>query len=73
MIICVCRAVSHSQIHEAVSRGARHLSPICKELGLGSGCGKCIPEAHATLMAAMASADAASPTENLFADQASFA
>lgn len=72
MIVCVCRAVSHRQIHDAVNRGARNLLPIVKELGLGSCCGRCIPEARATLVAAMACADESS-TKNLFADQASFA
>lgn len=56
MIICVCRAVSESRIRDAVNRGARSLMPVVRELGVGTCCGKCVPEARAVIVDAVAKA-----------------
>jgi bacterioferritin-associated ferredoxin len=49
MIICVCKAVSDRHIRNAVNDGATCLRDLSRELGLGTCCGKCVPEARATL------------------------
>ena len=49
MIICICKAVSDRHIRSAVRGGASSLRDLSRELGVGSCCGKCVPEAKATL------------------------
>ena len=41
MYVCLCKAVTDNQIHEAVQNGATHFVQVRKELGLASQCGKC--------------------------------
>ena len=53
MIICVCKAVSDRHIRTAVSCGATSLRDLTRELGVGTCCGKCVPEAKATLSASL--------------------
>jgi bacterioferritin-associated ferredoxin len=53
MIICVCKAVSDRHIRSAVQDGATCLRDLTRELGLGTCCGKCLPEAKATLSASL--------------------
>ena len=53
MIICVCKAVSDRHIRSAVKNGAASVRDLTRELGLGSCCEKCLPEAKATLSAAL--------------------
>jgi bacterioferritin-associated ferredoxin len=53
MIICVCKAVSDRHILSAVKGGATSLRDLTRELGVGTCCGKCVPEARATLSASL--------------------
>ncbi|HME41029.1 MAG TPA: (2Fe-2S)-binding protein [Steroidobacteraceae bacterium] len=53
MIICVCKAVSDRHIRSAVNNGAASLRDLTREFGLGTCCGKCVPEARATLSASL--------------------
>jgi len=53
MIICVCKAISDRHIRSAVRNGATSLRDLTRELGVGTCCGKCLPEAKATLSAAL--------------------
>jgi bacterioferritin-associated ferredoxin len=53
MIICVCKAVSDRHIRSAVKNGATSLRDLTRELGVGTCCGKCVPEAKATLSASL--------------------
>jgi bacterioferritin-associated ferredoxin len=53
MIICVCKAVSDRHIRSAVKGGASSLRDLTRELGVGTCCGKCLPEAKATLSASL--------------------
>ena len=53
MIICVCKAVSERHIRSAVKGGACSLRDLTRELGVGTCCGKCLPEAKATLTASL--------------------
>jgi bacterioferritin-associated ferredoxin len=55
MIICVCKAVSDRHIKSAVKGGAATLRDITRELGVGTCCGKCLPEAKVALSACLAS------------------
>ncbi|WP_372737392.1 (2Fe-2S)-binding protein [Neptunomonas sp.] len=41
MYICICNAVTDSQIKDALDEGATNVSDLNKSLSLGSCCGKC--------------------------------
>ena len=41
MYICVCNAITESQVKDAVESGARNLWDLQTQLGLASGCGSC--------------------------------
>jgi bacterioferritin-associated ferredoxin len=45
MIVCVCKAVSDRHIRAAVKDGATRLQEVSRKTGLGTCCGKCLPEA----------------------------
>ena len=53
MIVCICKAVSDRHIRSAVKSGATSVRDLTRELGLGTCCGKCVPEARATLSASL--------------------
>ncbi len=53
MIVCVCKAVSERHIRAAVKDGASCLRDLTRGLGVGTCCGKCVPEARATLSASL--------------------
>jgi len=57
MIICVCKAVSERQIKAAVKEGATCMRDLTRNLGVGTCCGKCIPEARSTLSASLQSCE----------------
>ena len=42
MIVCVCKRINTAQIRDAVQRGVADLPGVTRELGLGTGCGRCI-------------------------------
>lgn len=41
MFVCLCHAITDTQIQEAVSQGDMSLSDVKKRLGVASQCGKC--------------------------------
>lgn len=41
MYVCVCKAVTDSQIKRAISEGVNSRRELFKCLGVGSDCGKC--------------------------------
>jgi bacterioferritin-associated ferredoxin len=53
MIVCVCKAVSDRQIRAAAKGGANCLRDLTRDLGVGTCCGKCLPEAKAALSASL--------------------
>jgi bacterioferritin-associated ferredoxin len=53
MIICVCKAVSDRHIRTAVKGGATCMRDLTRHLGVGTCCGKCVPEARAALSASL--------------------
>lgn len=54
MIVCICKAVSDRRIRSAVGEGAVSLRDLSRELGLGTCCGKCVPQAREVLTEALA-------------------
>ncbi len=63
MYICVCKAVTDRQIKQAVGEGACSLRDLTRELGLGTGCGKCVPAAREVLGACLMKQAAAQQPE----------
>ncbi|MGH8338280.1 MAG: (2Fe-2S)-binding protein [Gammaproteobacteria bacterium] len=49
MIICVCKAISDRHIRAAIKGGAACMRDLARDLGVGTCCGKCVPEARNTL------------------------
>lgn len=45
MYICICNAVTDRQIKEAVKNGATTLIDLEFELGVATGCGRCVESA----------------------------
>ncbi|MDP3539792.1 MAG: (2Fe-2S)-binding protein [Azonexus sp.] len=41
MYVCICKAITDSQIREAAQGGARTLKDLRRELGVGLDCGRC--------------------------------
>ena len=54
MIGCVCKAVSDRHIRSAVNGGISSVRELSLQTGLGTCCGKCVPDARATLTACLA-------------------
>ncbi|MEX0941452.1 MAG: (2Fe-2S)-binding protein [Pseudomonadales bacterium] len=42
MIVCICKSINSSQIRDAIEEGATDVHTVSRELGLGTGCGRCI-------------------------------
>jgi bacterioferritin-associated ferredoxin len=62
MIVCVCKAVSDRQIRSAVKGGANSLRDLTRQFGVGTCCGKCLPEAKSALAASLKACDPARPS-----------
>jgi bacterioferritin-associated ferredoxin len=62
MIVCVCKAVSERQIRSAVKDGAASLRDLTRDLGVGTCCGKCLPEAKEALAACLKACDSSRPS-----------
>ncbi len=61
MIVCICKAVSDRQIRHAVKGGATGIRDLARVLGVGSCCGKCVPEAKIALSSCKVSAPTSIP------------
>jgi len=53
MIVCICKAVSDKAIRRAANEGVVTLRDLSRELGVGTCCGKCVPQAREILTAAI--------------------
>ncbi|MBL6985532.1 MAG: (2Fe-2S)-binding protein [Methylobacter sp.] len=42
MYVCVCQAVTDREIHQAARNGAKTLSDLRRDLGVGVDCGRCV-------------------------------
>ncbi|MCP5421011.1 MAG: (2Fe-2S)-binding protein [Gammaproteobacteria bacterium] len=51
MYICICKAVTDRQIHQAIQDGHVRMRDLRRELGVCTGCGKCAPQIHAMIRA----------------------
>jgi bacterioferritin-associated ferredoxin len=49
MYICICKAVTEKRIARAVGEGATTLKDLRERTGLGTNCGKCVPQAYQLL------------------------
>ena len=49
MYVCICNAVTESEIREAADSGADDLWTLQQELGVASGCGSCMDAASEIL------------------------
>lgn len=59
MYICVCKAITEKRIQRAVNDGVVSLRELSLQTGLGSCCGKCVPDARRALGQALMSNDGA--------------
>ena len=41
MYVCLCKAVTDSDIHEAVNGGVRTMRQLARQTGCSSNCGRC--------------------------------
>ena len=53
MYVCVCNAVTESDIKNAVSKGANCMHHLESELGVSTQCGACSCEANSCLQKAL--------------------
>lgn len=53
MFVCICKAVSDRHIRDAVRQGATSLRQVSRELGVGTCCGKCVPQARDVVSSAL--------------------
>lgn len=49
MYVCICNAITDSQIIEAQQNGCTTLRDITRELGVGKCCGRCVETAREVL------------------------
>jgi bacterioferritin-associated ferredoxin len=42
LYICICNAITERQVRDCASSGARSVDQLASELGVGSGCGRCL-------------------------------
>lgn len=52
MYVCVCQAVTDSEIHQAAKNGAKTLKDLRRDLGVSLDCGRCASCARKCLKAA---------------------
>jgi bacterioferritin-associated ferredoxin len=49
MYVCLCHAVTETDVRRAIDDGARSVSQITMATGAGSGCGSCLSHAQALI------------------------
>jgi bacterioferritin-associated ferredoxin len=49
MYVCVCHAVTETDVRRAAAAGVQTLSQLTMATGAGAGCGSCLDFARATL------------------------
>ena len=53
MIVCICKVVSDRHIRRLAGEGVSSLREVSRETGLGTCCGKCVPQAREVLSEAL--------------------
>ncbi len=51
MYVCLCKAITDTQIRQAVETGCKTMRCLNKELGVATQCGKCAKDARQILKA----------------------
>jgi bacterioferritin-associated ferredoxin len=49
MYVCICRAVTDKAIKREIAAGACNVRALKDRLGLGSVCGRCVPDARSMI------------------------
>ena len=49
MYVCLCKGITDSQIHQAVTQGATTFQAVRRELGVATQCCKCLAETRAVI------------------------
>jgi len=49
MYICICNAITESEVRGAVSLGCKRMDDLKRDLGVATCCGKCEPDARRVL------------------------
>jgi bacterioferritin-associated ferredoxin len=55
MYVCICNAVTESDVREAVRQGVRSLRVLASETGCGTNCGRCARTAAEVLKESLGS------------------
>lgn len=63
MYLCVCKAVPEQRARMAIDAGACRLRDLNRQLGIGGGCGRCIPDALKLLRETQPAAPESEATE----------
>ncbi|HTS83718.1 MAG TPA: (2Fe-2S)-binding protein [Usitatibacter sp.] len=58
MYICICNAITESEVRGAVSLGCKRMGDLKRDLGVATCCGKCEPDARRVLRECRADAAA---------------
>ena len=66
MYVCVCNAVTDSQIRRAIGDGVTSLWGLQSELGVAAGCGSCTLHAMDVLRDELADAASAAPAPRIY-------
>ncbi len=53
MYVCLCNAVTDSDIREAVADGVRSMRELSRRTGCSGNCGRCAPTAREVLLEAL--------------------
>ena len=61
MYVCICNAITHSQIREAAYADVKDLSGLQRKLGVASGCSSCKDTAAEILQESRQSRQASEP------------
>lgn len=57
MYVCICRAVTDTELRSCIAAGARTLDDVGDACGAGTGCGSCVEHVDALLAAAVCPSD----------------
>ena len=66
MYVCVCNAITDSEIRRAVSDGVTSLWGLQSELGVATGCGSCTLQAMDVLRDELSESSTAAPAPRIY-------
>ncbi len=65
MYICICHAVTDSDIHQVVKRGASSFKDLSNATGCGTQCGSCVAQVRQVMNEALADQGTVASPEQL--------